>query len=118
MVDPSRIKAPGTRNDYREFVPGVTTDYRVWATRIESTAARELELDGSRQERIGRYRLRWFGALAEANLALSHELVVDGVTCAITFVAETDNRDQRSDVSRAVHSRCRWLAVEGMETTS
>ncbi len=67
-------------------MPGVTTDYRVWATRIESTAARELELDGSRQERIGRYRLRWFGALAEANLALSHELVVDGVTVAITFV--------------------------------
>ena len=113
-----RLKSAGRRNEHGEFVPGATTDHRVWATQIESTAARELEPEGSRQERIGRYRLRWFRALAEADVALSHELVVDGMTFLITSVAETDNRDQRADLSRAVRARRRGLAVEGVESVA
>ena len=111
-----RLNPSGRRNEHGEFVAGAATEYRVWATRIESGANRELEREGSRQERIGRYRLRWFRALAEADVAAGHELTVDGVTLLITSVAETDNMDQRADTLRAVRARRRWLTVEGVES--
>ena len=113
-----RIYAEGTRNQHGEFVRGPSTDYRVWLTRIESTGQRAAESEGARQIRTASYRLRWFRELADADVARSHELLVDGLTMIITSVSETDNRDHRAEVARAVRDRRRWLAVEATESTS
>ena len=113
-----RIVAAGTRNEHGEYVPGAAIEHRVWATRIDATAARAPEREGDRQVRTAAFRLRWFRALADADLALSHELVIDGITMLITSVAETDNRDHRTEIARAVRDRRRWLAIEATESTS
>lgn len=110
-----RIYAEGTRES-GEYVPGPSTDYRVWLTRIESTGQRAAESEGARQIRTASYRLRWFRELADADLGLSPELLVDGLTMLITSVAETDNRDHRAEVARAVRDRRRWLAVDAIES--
>ena len=113
-----RIYAEGLRDSAGRYIPGPATDYRVWLTRTETTGSRLLESDGTREEVIGVWRLRWFRDLADADLGLDHELLVDGSTWVITAIREVDNRDQRSDVSRAVRDRRRWLAIEATEQAS
>ena len=106
-----RITAPGTRNEYGEFVPGVETDYRVWLTRVDAPAERDVTAEGNRVTTAGRFRVRWFQALATADVTLTPQLLFDGDTWRITTVDEVDARDVRTDTQRALRTRRHWLEL-------
>ena len=106
-----RITAPGARNDDGEFVPGVATDYRVWLTRIDAPGERDVTAEGTRVTTAGRFRVRWFQALATADVTLTPQLRVDGDPWRITAVDEVDARDVRTETQRALRTRRRWLEL-------
>ena len=110
-----RIFAPGTRNGFGRWVPGAGTDYRVWVSLVESADPRLLEPAGARVEGTAMFRARWFRALAAADLALSHELIVDGRTYRITDRRESDASALRTAVERDIRQRRRWLVLTCVE---
>lgn len=106
-----RLFAEATRDDQGRTVPGAQTDCRVWLTRINAPADRELGDEGTRQVGVARFRCRWFEALASYDVALNGQVIVDGATWVIQTVDETDARDVRTDAQWALRSRRRWLKV-------
>lgn len=106
-----RLIAPAERNDYGELVPGTATDYRVWFTRVDSPAERDTDPAGTRPVVQGRFRVRWFRELAEADIELGHLVILDGANFRITGMDEVDARDVRGDEQRALRTRRRWLEL-------
>ena len=64
------IEAIGTRDDTGVYIPGDTTSYPVWADEMKSRDDDHLETAGARTIQIRHFRVRYFRALATANVAL------------------------------------------------
>ena len=111
------IPAPGTRNQFGEFVPGAATEYRVWLTRIDAPADRESNPEGLRTAQIGRFRTRWFAALASFDVSLNGSISIDGEgEWRLTGVDETNTGDTRTDAERTVRARRRFLTLTAIRT--
>ena len=65
-----RIEALGTRDQTGEYVPGAETTYPVWADEMKSRDDDHIETAGARTIQIRHFRVRYFRALATANVAL------------------------------------------------
>ena len=111
-----RIVGPAVRNEFGELTPAATTDYRVWLTRVDSPAERDTDPAGVRPVVQGRFRVRWFRELAEADIELGHILVVDDDDYRVTGIDEVDARDVRGDEQRALRTRRRWLELTTTRT--
>ena len=64
------IEAVGTRDDTGEYVPGATTEYPAWCDEMRSREDDHIETAGARTIQIRHFRVRYFRALAVANIAL------------------------------------------------
>ncbi len=111
------MPTPGSRNEYGEWVPGVATEYRVWLTRIDAPADRELNPEGNRTVQVGRFRTRWFAALAGFDVSRDGSIAIDGEgQWRLTGVDETDAGHIRSDQARPLRSRRRFLTLTAIRT--
>ena len=106
-----RLAAAGTRDDQGVYTPGEITDYRVWASRIDAPVDRNETKDGTRVTGVGRFRVRWFRALADHDVGLEGQILIDGTTWRITTINEVDNFDARGDSQRALRTRRRWIEL-------
>lgn len=64
------IEAVGTRDGTGEYIPGAETAYPVWADEMKSRDDDHIETAGARTIQIRHFRVRYFRALAVANIAL------------------------------------------------
>ena len=112
-----RLIEAGTRTDAGVYVPGPATEYRVWLTRIDAPAERVESPDGTRTLSLGRFRLRWFRALADHDVGLEGQILIDGQTWILATIDEVDAVDVRTDQQRALRSRRRWLEVTAHRVT-
>ena len=64
------IEAIGTRDDTGVYIPGVTTSYPVWCDEMKSRSDDHIEDAGARTIQVRHFRVRYFRALAVANVAL------------------------------------------------
>lgn len=64
------IEALGTRDDTGVYIPGVTTSYPLWCDEMKSRDDDHLETAGARTISVRHFRVRYFRALAVANVAL------------------------------------------------
>ena len=65
-----RIEALGDRDSTGEYQPGPTTSFPVWADEMKSSEDDHLETAGARTISVRHFRVRYFRALAVANIAL------------------------------------------------
>lgn len=113
-----RMEAEGRRNRHGEYEPGAVTDVRVWASRVESlTRTREVELEGTRTEGRGVWRIRWRSDVAGHSPG-QVRIVADGSTWQATRIAETDGRSTTAEAIRALSERRRFLDIEATEQQS
>ena len=98
------IRGEDDFNQAGQFVPGVAVEYPLFATLIDTGAARTLETGGARIDVDRVFRVRWFKELAVA--AVTSVGVVDdlGLTYTITNVSEY--------VGRFSDLRRRFLDIE------
>ena len=57
------------------------------------------------------FRVRWFQALARAELALGHRIIVDGIDYLMTDRRESDASALRTAVEGDIRQRRRWLVL-------
>ena len=102
------VRAPGTRNDQGEFVPGALTALGAWARRRDVSAEKVIETGGIRGERIREWRVRWNGQIARAALT---ELEVEDETETFrvsSMVEVTEQGRGQPDL------RKRWIDLQGI----
>ena len=101
-----QLQSPGTYNDAGAFIPGVETDYRRWATLVDTSVERQLRAGqgGSRAEESALYRVRYFRALAGANVRTTFLTEDDGDRYRVTRITEQTGRDG--------NQRRRWLELD------
>ncbi len=98
------IRGPDDTNAAGQFVPGVKVDYPVFATALDISVQRNLEVGGARLEADRIFRVRWFEELAVApvtSIELADELALN---YTVTDVSEF--------VGRFSDLRRRWLDLE------
>ena len=98
------IRGPDDTNAAGQFVPGVVEPYPVFATAIDISVQRNLEVGGARLEADRIFRVRWFEELALApvtSIELTDELAL---SYRVTNVSEY--------VGRFGDLRRRWLDIE------
>ena len=98
------IRGPSDFNDAGQHIPGVLTEYPAWASPIDISVSRNLEVGGARLESDRVLRVRWFEELALApvtSIELTDELAL---AYTVTKVSEY--------VGRFGEIRRRWLDLE------
>ena len=102
------IIGEGMRNEYGEFVPGATTNHRVWATTFDKSLE-DIEGEGGvRNERRRDWRIRWD----------SRFLVDDLTRIEVQDGADAYNVLQMNeDTGRFGEVRRRWLVIQGVFST-
>ena len=100
------IQQPASYNDAGQFVDGVEIEYRRFATLVDTTVDRTLRLGegGSRAEESALYRVRYFAALAGANVRTLFLTEADGDRYTVTNISEATGRDG--------NTRRRWLELD------
>lgn len=97
------IQQPGDYNQAGQFVPGVEAEYRRWATLIDTSLERLIQQGGSRGEEDALYRVRYFRALAEADVRITFVTEADGDRYTVSGIEEVTGRDG--------NTRRRWLEL-------
>ena len=64
------IEGVGSRDNTGEYIPGAETAYPIWCDEMRSREDDNLEAAGARTIQIRHFRVRYFRALAVANIAL------------------------------------------------
>ena len=105
---------PGSRNQYGEYVEGVSTDYRVWAELMPHELTDEAQQGGVATTARRKWRIRWLPAVRPANTV--HLSVTDGQRydddgSLIPWQWSVENLIE--DVGRAGQYRERWMLIEG-----
>ena len=124
-----RLSTPGTRDAVGRWVPGPSTDHRVWTTRLSGPAERILESEGTRGEREARWIVRWFRELAERDPGEAPvEVLAEGTRSAgesdavsrfiVTEIDEVDGAAVMAGEVRALRARRRWLRITAVEQKS
>ena len=100
----------GHRNAKGRWVRELAASHGVWLGLESRKTPRILESEGVRTEPVAEFRVRWFAALANADLAMSHEVVMNGQTWLIVERAEVVGDDERGPAVRR-----RWLSLTCVE---
>ena len=95
------IKAEGDRDDTGEFLPGMTTTSRVWATRMDRSLE-DIEQEGGTRNIARRdYRVRWRSDIAGA--LPTNVTIADGAQ-----VFQVSNLTEEEEA----HGRRRFMVLE------
>ena len=87
-----RIEALGDRDSTGEYVPGASTSYTVWADEMKSSEDDHLETGGARTISVRHFRVRYFQAMAVANVALVSLVDSRGLEWNVDSVEPSDDR--------------------------
>ena len=98
------IQGTGDTNAAGQYIAGPDTSYRRWATLVDTSISRTLEVGGLRAEEDALYRVRYFPELAGADVRLTFVTEDDGDNYRVTNITEPTGRDG--------NTRRRWLEIQ------
>ena len=98
------ITGEGDFNQAGQYVEGTPTDYRRWASLVDTSVERLLLQGGTRGESDVVFRVRYFDALATAVITRVTVTDADGGIFTVNTISEVTGRDART--------RRRWLELE------
>ena len=105
------VTGEGMRNQYGEFVPGVVTPIRTWASRRDQSQQDIIESGGQRDETRRDWRIRWDRRIADVPVSML-SVVDGGVTFdALNVIEVTRQGRGQADLRR------RFLDLQGVHTT-
>ena len=99
----------GRRSAVGRWGREVASEHGVWPGLDKRKTPRVLESEGVRTEPVSEFVCRWFAALAAADLALSHEVLMNGQTWVIT------EREEYTGEDHGPAFRQRWLRLTCVE---
>ena len=110
----------GHRSDFGEWVRELASSHTVWLgldtgptpRHGQTGTRRELEPEGARTENVSEFIVRWFEALASADLANDHIVEMNGQTWKIVEREEDLGSESRGPARR------RWLRLTCVEQRS
>ena len=98
------IRGADDTNAAGQFVPGVAVEYPIFATAIDISVTRNLEIGGARLDADRVFRVRWFEELALA--PVTSVAIIDELALAYTVTNVSEY------VGRFGEQRRRWLDIE------
>ena len=99
----------GGRSGAGRWTRALASSHPVWIGLESRKTPRVLESEGVLTEPVSEFRVRWFAELAGADLALGHEVEMNGQTWLIVERSE-DVGDDRGPATRR-----RWLCLTCVE---
>ena len=97
------IRGADDYNQAGQFVPGLAVEYPIYATAIDISVSRQLEVGGARLDSDRVFRVRWFEELALA--PVTSVAVIDELALAYTVTHVEEY------VGRFGEQRRRWLDI-------
>ena len=98
------LQAIGDHNAAGIYIPGADMRQRRWATLIDTSVERLIRIGGARAEETALYRIRYYKALAGADVRLTFLTEDDGDRYRVATITEVTGRDG--------NVRRRWLELD------
>ena len=102
------VTSEGMRNEHGEYVDGVVTAIRTWATRSDKSQEDKEQEGGALDVTRRNWRIRWLSGIADKPVSMV-AVTDDGLAFNVLNVVEVTGR--RGELRR------RWLDIEGVHST-